>query len=138
MLQVGNGQIGPDYGLDPLDLARDYGEIRKPFCITPDFAVKIAEAVKQARSNPKLEQHSATPEDEEILYSGYLELCHHGCALMAMLRFFSGPLRGQMWYAESEVIPNLQTPSFIAWYEEWLDRWLAPGVIEKWEDHFQR
>jgi uncharacterized protein (TIGR02996 family) len=135
LLRVGNGGVGPDYGLFPLDLSRDYPELRRPFAITPELAGELAAAVDRAQ---RTRDWRGFPElDDEVWGAGYLELCEHGCGNESVL-VVNGPLRGQMWWQGDPGLVPERTLGFLAWYEEWLDRWLAPGEIERWAARFRR
>ena len=41
-----------------------------------------------------------------------------------------------MWNENLRFVPHLdragRPEGFLAWYEEWLDRWLLPGYLERW------
>ena len=44
----------------------------------------------------------------------------------------NGPLRDQMWSFGDRLLPARDVRGFLAWYEKWLDHWLAPGAIDRW------
>ncbi|MGX1928006.1 SMI1/KNR4 family protein [Flagellimonas sp. 2504JD4-2] len=96
---IANGGAGPNYGIYPLQEARN-GAGWLP-AIT--------------------ELNNRTREEEE--HPGELLISHNGCGLFTWLKV-TGPASGEIWI-DGRV--NGQTPycignDFLAWYESWLDR----------------
>lgn len=133
LLRVGNGRVGPEYGLYPLDLARDYPALRKPFGVTPAKADSIAAARRAARASRNWRD---VPKFQEAWYErGYHHLVDIGSGNSSVL-VMNGPLRGEIWAEGVWFVPHRDAggrpKGFFAWYEDWLDRWLTPGAIEEW------
>jgi uncharacterized protein (TIGR02996 family) len=133
LLRVGNGRVGPSYGLIPLDITHDYLELRKSFPMTEELANTIADVVKEARE--KKRKWSDIPQPKGTWRSGYLELSDHGCGNSSLL-IVNGQLRDQMWHSGTfghtpDRTKSGESLGFLAWYEGWLDHCLAPSAIER-------
>jgi len=144
VMQVGNGGVGPFYGLFQLggfdmENPTDPDQIKKPF--------RWIDA-----TNPSQWQSSG-PEDGALIMSegeegesylewwiipGVLYICNYGCAI----RFFlvvNGPQAGEVWIdrqAEDKgIIPERgedgSTLHFLQWYEKWLDEGISKLRKEK-------
>jgi uncharacterized protein (TIGR02996 family) len=113
LLRVANGEMGPSYGLDPLDLGKDYD-------LACPFPVSSAEAARLIAHS--LEASCAA--EASWTGGGCLCLTHHGCGNYSLL-VVNGPLRGNMWISGDCFIPDFkdddQPIGFLAWYEQWLD-----------------
>jgi uncharacterized protein (TIGR02996 family) len=139
LLRVGNGRVGPSYGLFPLEPAAERPELRKPFGVTPAETDTIAAAARTARET---KSWKAVPKfRREWWRRGYLRLANNGCGNYSVL-VVNGPMRGEVWTEGDRFVPHRDRAGFpqgfLAWYEEWLDRWLAPGAIEQWASLFNR
>jgi uncharacterized protein (TIGR02996 family) len=133
LLRVGNGRVGPDYGLHVLDCSAQRPELSAPFGPTVAEADAITTAVRVARETrdwkpvPKVRR--------EWWRRGYLPLgdAGHGDNTVLVL---NGPMRGELWAEGEWFVPirdGKRAGGFLAWYEEWLDQWLAPGAIDRWK-----
>jgi uncharacterized protein (TIGR02996 family) len=143
LLQVGNGRVGPYSGLNPLNLAKDYAAFRKTFVITPGLAREIVAAAIRAFATDNWENIPQPTENGRDC--GYIHLAGESEGGTQNVLVISGSLRGQMWGYGTHWAPyqmsyrvGSQTLSFIAWYEHWLDKWLAPGAIEEWVGRLRR
>jgi hypothetical protein len=128
LLEFANGGAGPDNGVFPLDPSGDVAASRldEPFPIPTDLA-------RQVISRPQRQRFlEGLAED----LPGCLDLTDGGCGIGAFL-VFSGEQRGIVWYwgAHNELYPAANDTGeqigFLAWYEEWLDRRLAPGAVRR-------
>jgi hypothetical protein len=76
------------------------------------------------------EPYAGVVPDEDV--GGALAICHSGCAIYSYL-VLDGEQRGTVWTAREEWVPCFSSDGrqwgFLDWYENWLDRWLVPGVI---------
>lgn len=140
VLRMGNGGAGPDYGLHPLSLAGTDDTLRNPFPFTPEAAKAVAEAARAVQGGAG--DVEVPQPDEDRWGHGYTTLCEHGCGNESVL-VVTGPLRGQIWWqGDLGLVPDPvdfdNPPGFVAWYEEWLDKWLAPGAIEQWAGLFRK
>lgn len=101
---VGNGGVGPFYGLEPLEsFGRD---LSKPFLFT--------KATNQQLSTEELGQLA-----EWDNYPGILEFCHEGSAIYSYL-VVNGPTYGTIWVGREDFYPT--GLSFFTWYRRWLER----------------
>jgi uncharacterized protein (TIGR02996 family) len=133
LLRVGNGRVGPGYGLYALDLAADLPRLRMPFGPTPADADSIAAAARAAQETGNW---LAVPRFQHAwMQRGYLRLGHNGCSNYCAI-VVNGPRRGEMWNENLRFVPQLardgRPEGFLAWYEDWLDRWLLPGYLDRW------
>lgn len=132
VLRVGNGRVGPNYGLHVLDCGAPRPELCAPFGPTEADADAIAAAVRVARETrdwkgvPKMRR--------EWHRRGYLPLGDSGHGNNTAL-VLNGPMRGELWAEGTWFLPirdGKRGAGFLAWYEAWLDQWLAPGALERW------
>jgi len=76
------------------------------------------------------EQYAGVVPDETA--GGALAICHSGCASFYYL-VLNGEQRGTVWNGREDWFPCFSNQgrqwTFLDWYEDWLDRWLVPGVI---------
>jgi hypothetical protein len=100
-----------------------------PFGPTVAEADAVVAAVRTARETrdwkpvPKMRR--------EWWRRGYLPLgdAGHGDNIALVL---NGPMRGELWAEGTWFVP-MREGGFLAWYEAWLDEWLAPGAIDRWK-----
>lgn len=133
VLRVANGRAGPGYGLRALDCTAHLPELSAPFGPTAADADAIAAAVRAARETSAW---TAVPKMRREWYRrGYLPLADQGHGNHAAL-VLNGPMRGELWGEGTWFVPHRDRANrpegFLAWYEHWLDTWLAPGAIERW------
>ena len=122
LLRVANGGIGPSYGLDPLDLGKDY-DLARPFPVSNEEAARLIARASEAARTRDYSQPLRPEDEEETDPGGCLWLAHHGCGQYSLL-VVNGPQRGNMWIYGDFFIPNYaagQPIGFLAWYERWLD-----------------
>jgi uncharacterized protein (TIGR02996 family) len=133
LLRVGNGRVGPGYGLAVLDLTADLPRLRMPFGPTPADADSLAAAARAAQETGNW--LAIPPFRHAWSQRGYLRLAHNGCSNYTAI-VVSGPRRGEMWNENLRFVPHPERDGrpegFLAWYEGWLDRWLVPGYLERW------
>ncbi|MFJ3205888.1 HEAT repeat domain-containing protein [Streptomyces sp. NPDC086989] len=114
--QIGNGGIGPDYGLLPLtrwsahDIPDPSQQLGHDFALEPtDFVAAEWARLRDAQKSP---------------YAGTHTVVHRGCLEMTLL-VISGPARGRLLDANlgDLAIPPVfhPQPDFLTWYEHWLD-----------------
>jgi hypothetical protein len=125
MLAGGSG-AGPYYGILPLDKwdAASAGRNSLP----TDYLVRPCPLVPGAK--PMLppgagNEFGIEPRDQFL--QGSIALVEQGCAYYAML-IVSGPARGRVAYIsidDPEMAYFPENPSFLSWYERWLDELLA-------------
>jgi uncharacterized protein (TIGR02996 family) len=132
LLRVGNGRVGPSYGILTLDPTAEFPRLRTDFAITPAEADSIAAAVRFALETknwgPVPRFHPAWAQ------RGYLRLASTGCGNHTVI-VVNGPMRGQLWSEGYWFVPHRHdgcSEGFLAWYESWLNRWLARGYIDRW------
>jgi hypothetical protein len=136
-MQVGNGGVGPFYGLFQLagfdmENPTDLDQIKKPFRWTD-------------ATNPAQWQ-SSEPEDGALIITdgeegerylewwivpGVLYICNYGCAI----RFFmvvNGPQAGEVWIDRQAdgkgIIPVRGEDGSRLHYLQWYERWLDEGI----------
>jgi uncharacterized protein (TIGR02996 family) len=132
---MGNGGAGPDNGLHPLHLDRDVSAWRldEPFPISTRRARAIMARQKKDpyRYRPRI----------DYPLPGCMELSDAGCGTVSFL-VVSGEQAGVIWYVGDLLAPlpdrDGGQAGFLAWYEGWLDDWLAPGRIAGWRKSIGR
>jgi uncharacterized protein (TIGR02996 family) len=116
LLHVGNGLMGPYYGLTPLNLAQAPHLLRRPFPFTREQA-----ALSQAAS-----AHNELRFEDDHEEDGHLHLSEIGCGIYDMLAV-SGETRGCVWTSggvcELYLTVDIAATGrgFLDWYERWLD-----------------
>jgi hypothetical protein len=124
--QIGNGGAGPDYGLFSLaaSLRESACALNRPF----PFSTQAAQGVIAARRGG--DRYAGVVPDETT--GGALAICDSGCAIFYYL-VLNGEQRGTVWHGREDWFPCFSKQgrqwTFLDWYEDWLDRWLVPGVI---------
>jgi uncharacterized protein (TIGR02996 family) len=120
LLRFGNGQVGPYYGLLPLDLKQEVESLRRPF----PFG---REAIERWADEP-------LSFDDVNYNDGNLMLSDAGCGTYAFL-VVNGESRGTMWGSDGggELVRDCddagEPHTFLSWYEAWLDNCLRPDVL---------
>ena len=117
LLKIGNGGIGPYYGLYSLSqsLSEDDGDWIREFLTSP-FPLT-------ALFNPCEVDDPATQDDPyDRNLCGSIVLSHHGCGYYDRL-VITGPQAGQVWSdfqaADQGIVPL--HCDFYEWYDEWLN-----------------
>ncbi|WP_221329708.1 HEAT repeat domain-containing protein [Actinoplanes sp. L3-i22] len=114
--EIGNGGIGPDYGLLPLtrwsahDIPTANHQLGRAFALEPTDSIAADWArLRAVQSNS---------------YAGTHTVVHRGCMEMTLL-VISGPARGRLLDANLEDLAAPPVfhpqPNFLTWYEHWLD-----------------
>ncbi|WP_334496027.1 HEAT repeat domain-containing protein [Streptomyces sp. B21-102] len=127
--EVGNGGIGPDYGLLPLtrcsahDIPTAGRQLGRVFALEPTDAVAADWAQLCAMGNNS--------------YAGTHTVVHRGCLEMTLL-VISGPARGRLLDADLGDLaapPVLHPqPDFLTWYEDWLDALPEGRIVPDFRD----
>jgi len=114
---MGNGGAGPGYGMFPLSVPKDTGDLGDRYLAT-EFP--ITQPIHD--DDDDIDGDSPLAEYGYGHFSGCLSLSHNGCGIMDFL-IVTGPCRGQVWTddrcSDNGVYPNAS--SFAAWYSEWLN-----------------
>jgi uncharacterized protein (TIGR02996 family) len=103
LLRVGNGRVGPGYGLATLDLAADLPRLRMSFGPAPADADSIAAAARAA--NETGNWSAIPPFRHAWSQRGYLRLAHNGCSNYSAI-VVNGPRRGEMWNENFRFVPH--------------------------------
>lgn len=131
LLEVGHGGAGPYYGLYRLDQWDDLvgavmdalppGYLAAPF---PGTDATIREGACAIEDVPERASRG--------FYQGTLSLGTQGCSYGFQL-VVSGPWAGRILYVDADGQPPylVREPSFLAWYERWLDE-LIEGIPMDW------
>lgn len=134
LLDIGNGPMGPYYGLTPLDLGRDLEPLRITFPFTREQAACAA-------AGPGCV--GLTFADDGHDEGGYLHLCEVGCGIYCLL-VIKGEAHGCVWVSSDVCELQLAMDghdthrAFLDWYEEWLDDSLKPETLERWRSLTRR
>jgi hypothetical protein len=137
LLLVGNGGVGPSYGVQKLgemdgipwsELPGLVGELSQPFPYTDAWNDN-----SDCSSLPIEEQYRRQDEYWSSRHvNGAIPICHHGCNLRECL-IVTGAERGNMWFDDRpdwqglypSTIPIRNRITFFEWYRSWLDSRLA-------------
>ena len=127
--EIGNGGIGPDYGLLPLtrwsahDIPTASQQLGRVFALEPADSV----AADWARLHDM----------QDNSYVGTHTVVHRGCLEMTLL-VISGPARGRLLDANlgDLAAPPVfhPQPDFLTWYEHWLDTLPKGELIPNFRD----
>jgi uncharacterized protein (TIGR02996 family) len=137
LLELGNGGVGPDYGVNPWGLHEDGSDLATPFPYSTREAEELIARYLQG------EYEGIHPKSE---VPGCRVIADHGCAAYSLL-VVTGEQRGMIWViGDMGWLPQFaaqtgEQTGFFAWYEIWLDEWLAPGRIDRereWEKKYGR
>ena len=102
--EIGNGGVGPDYGLETLANAARYRDLRAPFPLLKNSTDYSPE---------ELEAHGDRDD-----YAGVLEFCHQGCGIYFYL-VVRGATYGTLWQGREDFYQTDLT--FYRWYRNWAD-----------------
>nr|WSX53751.1 HEAT repeat domain-containing protein [Streptomyces sp. NBC_00974] len=127
--EIGNGGIGPDYGLLPLtrwsahDIPTASQQLGRVFALEPTESV----AADWARLRDM----------QDNSYAGTHTVVHRGCLEMTLL-VISGPARGRLLDANlgDLAAPPVfhPQPDFLTWYEHWLDTLPEGDLVPDFRD----
>jgi hypothetical protein len=128
---VHGGGPGPGYGFA---LSGNAAKAAQPFAYTLDDVSALLELKKNNRwaTLPDLSEEIAGDDDYPPGH-GFLQLSHQGCGVFDVL-IVTGPLRGSVWYYDNAWGPcsfDGSLPSFLDWYERWLDQNLRPSELAR-------
>jgi uncharacterized protein (TIGR02996 family) len=125
LLHIGDGPMGPYYGLLPIGLTSDVEPLQRAFPFNRADAGKAEIAWREKR-------WSDMPHfDDDQSDDGHLFLCEHGCGMYNLMAL-NGDTRGWIWFSgdgcELFVERNDagEPLTFLQWYEAWLDHSLNP------------
>ncbi|MFD9376964.1 HEAT repeat domain-containing protein [Streptomyces sp. NPDC059999] len=129
--EVGNGGIGPDYGLLPLtrwnvrDIPDARQQLGRPFALDPTGGIPEQWALCADQVDP---------------YAGTHPVVHRGCLEMTLL-VITGPARGRLLDANLGDLATPPTfrpqPDFLSWYEHWLDGLPECGLAPDFRGQYQ-
>ncbi len=131
LLDVHSGGPGPGYGFG---LGGNPEKAAQPFPYTVEDFNALLELKRENRyaTLPDTSEDSAGDNDYPP-GNGFLQLSHQGCGVFDVL-IVTGPLRGSVWYYDSAWGPctfGTTLPSFLDWYELWLDQNLRPSELAR-------
>lgn len=142
LTQIGNGGVGPFYGLEPiqnslfdgLDYKRPESLLNpsKPFIYTEPWNLEFAPTVNEEENEEQYEKELSAFDkkyyDKELM-NGVIAICNYGCAISLNL-VVNGEEYGKIWTDDrgngngiypSHELGNKDRISFLDWYELWLD-----------------
>jgi len=139
---IGNGGVGPFYGLEPLEngLFDDLDYKRpdsllnpgKPFLYTEPWNAEFAETNNAEENEQMYEEEYAKFQEQYFdneYMNGVIAICNYGCGVSLNL-VVNGPEYGNIWTddrgSDGGIYPsceqgNKDKISFLNWYELWLD-----------------
>jgi hypothetical protein len=128
---VHGGGPGPGYGFQ---LWGNPHKLGQPFPYTPaDFAA-LLELKRTNRYATLPDNAEDLPGDDDYPPgNGFLQLSHQGCGVFDVL-IVTGPLRGSVWFYDRAWGPctfGTSLPTFLDWYETWLDQNLRPAQLAR-------
>jgi hypothetical protein len=134
LLQVGNGGVGPYYGLQRLESGRiddlddpktdQLLDLSKPFLFTEAWNMNLPEDPVQRAAMKEEEYHNSK------WANGLLRIANYGCATFINL-VVNGAEYGKIWVDDRQndggihpdhLRKNSQRLNFLDWYELWLDQ----------------
>ena len=151
-MELGNSGAGQGYGLYSLvESAEEFRSQQKwaeeqgrpvPGLDLPFHSAAVADAARlpadgQSAGGPQALRGNFNPRRNAVRMDGIMNICHRGCEAYEGL-VLSGERRGCVWgaggpgYRWGALGHGPGSLDFLAWYEAWLDEWLAPGAIERW------
>ncbi|MBX9783441.1 MAG: SMI1/KNR4 family protein [Chitinophagaceae bacterium] len=139
---LGNGGVGPYYGLEPFENCLfddlDYKRIdsllnpSKPFLHTEPWNLKFSTTIDQDENEDEYEKEYSKFEEQYFdkeQINGVIAICNYGCAISLNL-VVNGQEYGNIWTDDrgsdkgiypSHELGNKDKISFLDWYELWLD-----------------
>ena len=119
LLLVGNGGVGPYYGIAPLSAPDEWFEEESAW---PGFTASPCPFVYEQVTGPNWRQ--CLPKNDSDWGRGSIHVCDQGCTFTTRL-VVSGPSRGRLFNFEAHRQPVppyfVKDANFIDWYERWLD-----------------
>jgi len=142
LTNIGNGGIGPFYGLEPLEnslfVDLDYKSPKfllnpsKPFLHTQpwnlEFQPTVSEEENEEEYEKEWEKFQNKYYDDEYI-NGVIAICNYGCGVRLNL-VVNGQEYGNIWTDDrgsdngiypSHELGNKERITFLNWYELWLD-----------------
>jgi hypothetical protein len=128
---VHSGGPGPGYGFY---LSRNPTKLTQPFPYTVADANALLELRRTNRYATLPDKSVEDPTDPDYPPGhGFMQLSHQGCGVFDVI-VVTGPLRGSVWYYDSAWGPctfGTTLPTFLDWYERWLDQNLRPDELAR-------
>lgn len=124
LLRIGNGRMGPGYGMDPVEPARFDARMTSAFPYSESDGRRLRELIRTASASHDWDPVNAYSWDGE----GAIAIADHGCGTYDIL-VVRGPDRGRVWSTGDFLCPATDEAGdpvdFIDWYDVWLDERLA-------------
>ncbi len=134
LLELGNGGVGPYYGVFPLGRWDGAGDTMESFSdvvgdLRAPFPHRTAWNLPVERRTPPDEHDGSSEYYDPALTDGAFWIAHHGSTQRTML-VITGPERGMIWDdlrpEGGGIVPLLAT--FGDWYVRWLERSLREAT----------
>jgi len=142
LTEIGNGGVGPFYGLEPiqgslyddLDYKRDGSLLNpsQPFLHTKSWNLAFHPSVDEDQNEEQYENERVEFEEkyfDKEQMNGVLAICNYGCGVSLNL-VVNGQEYGNIWTDDrgsdngiypSQELGNKEKVGFLDWYELWLD-----------------
>lgn len=128
LLNLGNGGVGPYYGLYPLEKYRDHynDHLWEDEDLARDYLNVPFKRTERWIPEPIVDEPE---QDFEGLY-GTISICHEGCGYLFTI-IVNGEGYGDIWFdamvSRQGIMPLINNESnrrysFFEWYESWLDK----------------
>ena len=130
LLLAGGSGAGPYYGILPL-FKWDYATAGRS-SLPADYLARTCPLLPGAKPKLSADNEFRIDQSDECL-QGSIALVEQGCCYFAIL-IISGPARGRVAYISEDVTEIAyfpENPTFVSWYERWLDELLA-GYDTTW------
>lgn len=138
--KVGNGGVGPYYGIEPLSLDEDYvkyySNLSKPSIYNEDYLQFYNDNItlfeNEKRYNAQEDDEESFHKKQEQIYNtlenGTLNINNQGCTCDALL-VVNGSRAGEMvyidWELDANYPPGLIDMTFLEWYQGFFEAILA-------------
>ncbi|MDR1284795.1 MAG: SMI1/KNR4 family protein [Campylobacteraceae bacterium] len=118
LLNVGNGGMGPSYGLLRLE---SYSAERSHKSGLPDSFLHTPFTPNNPHVETKSDDETENSMDYSLETMGTISICHHGCGIYSLL-VVSGEDKGSVWIDDRRNDGGLmrESGSFFEWYYNWL------------------
>ncbi|SHJ14221.1 SMI1 / KNR4 family (SUKH-1) [Clostridium cavendishii DSM 21758] len=125
ILKVGNGGVGPYYGIKKLDVSKIDKNLSKECILRPDMTTEEWKEITNIIYGEDVSDEDYDEFSDECydkVYGGLLYLGTQGCTYNMML-VLNGPYKGKVIYTDDDGNKPFFTyeSNFIDWYERWLD-----------------